>query len=60
MIRKLKVSKQARINVLRRVRWVPELRLSGNWLALAGIEPGDEVEIQILNDKIIIRCQNTK
>ncbi|MCP1384446.1 SymE family type I addiction module toxin [Runella salmonicolor] len=54
MTRILKVSKSARINVRRKVKWVPELRLSGKWLALAGIEPGDVVEITVLNGQIII------
>ena len=54
MNRNLKVSKRARINVMRRVKWVPELKLCGNWLAMAGIEPGDVVKIEVLNSKIII------
>ncbi|AEI46787.1 SymE family type I addiction module toxin [Runella slithyformis] len=54
MSRNLKVSKRARVNVMRRVKWVPELKLSGNWLAMAGIEPGDVVKIEVLNSKIII------
>ena len=54
MKRKLKVSKKGRVNVLRRVKWVPELKLCGNWLALAGIQAGSMVEIEVLNQKIII------
>lgn len=54
MSRNIKVSKRARVNVMRRVKWVPELKLSGNWLAMAGIEPGDVVKIEVLNSKIII------
>lgn len=54
MSRNLKVSKRARVNVMRRVKWVPELKLCGNWLAMAGIEPGDVVKIEVLNSKIII------
>lgn len=54
MSRNLKVSKRARVNVMRRVKWVPELKLSGNWLAMAGMEPGDVVKIEVLNSKIII------
>lgn len=54
MKRILKVSKKGRVNVLRRVNWVPELKLSGNWLALAGIEAGSMVEIEVLQNQIII------
>jgi hypothetical protein len=60
MRRNLKVSKTARVNVRRQVKWVPSLKLCGNWLLLAGIESGEQVEIEVLNNKIIIRCQNTK
>ncbi|MFN8347436.1 MAG: SymE family type I addiction module toxin [Spirosomataceae bacterium] len=54
MKRILKVSKKGRINVLRRVKWVPELKLSGHWLAQAGIEAGSWVEIEVLQNQIII------
>lgn len=54
MKRILKVSKKGRVNVLRRVKWVPELKLCGNWLALAGIEAGCMVEIEVLKNQIII------
>ncbi|WP_273210496.1 SymE family type I addiction module toxin [Runella zeae] len=54
MKRKLKVSKKARINVRRLVKWVPALNLSGNWLQAAGIQAGSMVEIEVLDGKIII------
>ena len=54
MKRLLKVSKRSRVNVLRRVKWVPELKLVGNWLTDAGIEAGSWVEIEVLQNQIII------
>ena len=54
MKRILKVSKRSRVNVLRRVKWVPELKLAGDWLTAAGIEAGNWVEIEVLQNQIII------
>ncbi|TAF02272.1 MAG: type I addiction module toxin, SymE family [Runella slithyformis] len=59
MKRNLKVSKLGRVNVARKVRWVPALKLAGNWLAVAGIAAGSMVEVEVFNQKIVIRCQNT-
>ena len=59
MKRNLKVSKLARVNVLRKVRWVPSLQLAGKWLADAGVVSGSLVEVEILNGKMIITWGNT-
>ncbi len=35
-------------------KWVPLIRLQGQWLAAAGIEPGDQVIIKVENGKLEI------
>ena len=55
MTRKIKVSKSARVNVCRKVRFVPSLRLSGNWLEVAGILAGGVVEIEVLEGGLVVR-----
>ncbi|WP_374758010.1 SymE family type I addiction module toxin [Runella defluvii] len=60
MKRKIRVSKLARVNTMKKVKWIPSIRLAGNWLSAAGIQPGCVVEIEVLNQKLIVTCRNTK
>lgn len=55
MKRKIKISKSARISVFkRRVKYVPNLRLSGVWLQAFGFEAGQMVNIECINNQIVI------
>lgn len=60
MKRKIRVSKLARVNIVKKVKWVPSLRLAGNWLSEAGIQPGSMVEVEVFNQKLIVKCLGTK
>ena len=55
MNRKIRVSKLARVNVCRKVRFVPSIRLAGNWLEAAGILAGRVVEIEVLEGALMVR-----
>lgn len=52
-MRKLTVS-----TLFRPLKWstqlVPFLRLSGNWLAIAGFNPGDKVTVRVENGALVI------
>ena len=54
--RTLKVYKKVRsITGRNRLTIYPEIRLSGVWLKKAGITPGDEITVSIVNNQIIIQ-----
>lgn len=55
MNRKIRVSKLARVNVSKKVRFVPMLRLTGDWLAAAGFCAGGVVEIELLEGGLVVR-----
>ncbi|MDJ1498799.1 SymE family type I addiction module toxin [Cytophagaceae bacterium DM2B3-1] len=52
--RKLKVSASYRRRKYGRSAFVPQLTLSGAWLAAAGFAPGDPVVVQVEDDQIRI------
>lgn len=35
-------------------QFVPFLRISGNWLAMAGFHPGDKVTVRVENGSLIV------
>lgn len=37
-----------------RTQFVPWIRLSGNWLAMAGFNPGEKVTVRVENGSLII------
>lgn len=37
-----------------RTQFVPFIRVSGNWLALAGFNPGEKVTVRVENGALII------
>lgn len=52
--RKIKLQPKYRLVDRRKSRVVPELRISGDWLAAAGFEAGVMVNIEISNNQLII------
>lgn len=57
--RKLKVYEKYR-SLVRSYRVVPEMRLCGLWLDRSGFKIGDEVELMIRDQEILIRHVNPK
>lgn len=45
--------------LFRPLRWktqfVPFIRMGGNWLAMAGFQPGDRVTVEVADGALIIR-----
>jgi Toxin SymE, type I toxin-antitoxin system len=54
MKRQIKIGKMARMNSMHHIKWVPSLRLHGEWLKQMGVEAGQKVEIEKRGNKIII------
>ncbi len=52
MNKPVRIFKVAETNV--NEKWVPLIRLQGQWLAEAGIKPGDQVIVKIENGKLEI------
>ena len=55
-LRSLRVSKlyQSRKNHYMGYIQVPQIRLQGQWLAQAGINPGDKITVTCINNQLII------
>ncbi len=54
--RELTVQPLLRKLAYRREKVVPQLTLSGNWLAAAGFEPSTKVSVLVANGKITIKA----
>jgi len=55
VLRHSKLQRRYTPRINNRNRIVPELRISGAWLAQAGFNAGKEVSIIVCNDQLIIR-----
>ncbi len=44
-------------SIYRRPRRVPNIRLSGDWLAALGFTPGSRIAVQVSNGQLIIKPQ---